>query len=236
MRKLFCFIAIATLMIVSACKKSTEEFSLAPLSDYYPLTVGKYITYSLDSIVYYSNFGTSATINSYQIKQVVDAKITDILGRPAYRILRYIRSSPTGPWIADNTFMAVPTENSIEFIENNLRFLKLKSPLRQDFSWKGNSYINTTSLSSTLKYLDDWDYTYDSLNMPAKVGTLTIDSTIKVAQIDDQTAIDRTFSEEKYAKGIGLVYRNFLYWNKGSANGTYSDASYGVILKMIDHN
>jgi hypothetical protein len=236
MRKLFSFTAIASLIIFSACKKSTVELSIAPLSDYYPLTVGKYITYSLDSIVYYANFGTSATVNSYQIKQVVDAKITDNLGRPAYRIIRYIRNNASSAWVPDNTFMAVPTETSIEFVENNLRFLKLKSPLRQDYNWKGNAYINTSSLSSALKYLDDWDYTYDSLNVPAKIGALTIDSTIKVAQIDDLSAIDRTFSEEKYAKGIGLIYRNFLYWNKGNANGTYSDASYGVILKMIDHN
>ena len=70
----------------------------------------------------------------------------------------------------------------------------------------------------------------------AKIGAVTIDSTIKVAEIDDQTAIDRTFSEAKYAKGIGLVYRSFLYWNKGNVNGTFSDASYGVVMKMIDHN
>lgn len=236
MRKLIYFSVIAFLVIFSACKKSVEEFSTAPLSDYYPLKVGKYITYSLDSLVYYTNFGTSQAIKSYQVKHLVEAQITDNLGRPGYRIIRYIRSSPTAAWVADNTFMAVPTTNSIEFIENNLRFIKLKSPITQDYTWKGNAFINTTSLSSSLKYLDDWDYTYDSLNVPAKVGSLTLDSTIKVAQIDEQTAIDRTFSEEKYAKGIGMVYRSFLYWNKGNANGTFSDASYGVILKMIDHN
>ena len=73
--------------------------------------------------------------------------------------------------------------------------------------------------------------------MPAKIGTTIIDSTIKVSEIDTPPDfIEKIFSEEKYAKGIGLVYRNFLYWNKGNANGTYSDASYGVIMNMIDHN
>jgi hypothetical protein len=236
MRKQVSFLVIAALIIFSACKKTTEEFVTAPLSDYFPLTVGKYITYSLDSIVYNTTFGVSAVVNSYQVKHVVDAQVTDASGRPAYRIIRYIRSTATAPWAADNTFMAVATQTGIEFIENNLRFIKLKSPIRQDYTWKGNSYINTNSQTPYLKFYEDWDYYYDSINMPAKVGTLTIDSTIKVAEIDDQTAIDRTFSEAKYAKGIGLVYRNFWYWNKGSANGTYSDASYGVILKMIDHN
>lgn len=236
MRKLFSFIAIASLITFSACKKTTEEFPTAPLSDYFPLTVGKYITYSLDSIVYYDNFGTSASTKSYQVKQVVDAQVTDNLGRPGYRIIRYIRSTPTAAWVADNTFMAINTGTTLEWVENNLRFMKLKEPIQQDYTWKGNSYINTNSQTPYLKYYDDWDYYYDSLNMPAKIGALTVDSTIKVSEIDDQTAIDRTFSEAKYAKGIGLVYRNFLYWNKGNANGTYSDNSYGVILKMIDHN
>ncbi len=236
MRKQISFLAIATLIIFSACKKSSEELATALVSDYYPLTVGKYITYSLDSIVYYTNFGVSAVIKSYEVKHLVEAQTTDNIGRKAYRIIRYIRSFSNAPWVADNVFMAVPTQNSIEFVENNLRFLKLKGPITQDYTWKGNTYINTTSLSSTLKYLDDWDYAYDSLNMPAKIGAVTIDSTIKVAEIDNQTAIDKTFSEAKYAKGIGLVYRSFLYWNKGNVNGTFSDASYGVVMKMIDHN
>ena len=236
MRKLFIFTAIISLIIFSACKKTTEQYPTAALSDYFPLVVGKYITYSLDSTVYYKNFGASASVNSYQVKYVVDAQITDNLNRPAYRIIRYIRSTPTGTFTADNTFMAVNTGNSVEFIENNLRFIKLREPIQQDYTWKGNAYINTNSQTPYLKFYDNWDYSYDSLNIPAKIGALTIDSTIKVSEIDDQTAIDRTFSEAKYAKGIGLVYRNLYYWNTGNANGTFSDDSYGVLLKMIDHN
>ena len=74
------------MIIFSACKKTTEQYPTAPLSDYFPLTVGKYITYSLDSTIYYKNFGASATVNSYQVKYVVDAQVTDNLGRPGYRI------------------------------------------------------------------------------------------------------------------------------------------------------
>lgn len=236
MRRLSFLITAAMALFFSSCKKTVEELDVLPLKDYFPLTVGKYITYSLDSTVYYTNFNVSAVVKSYQVKLVVDAQVTDAQGRPAYRILRYIRSNSTAPWTPDNTFMAVPTENSIEYIENNLRYIKLVSPIRQDYSWQGNKYIDVSSSSSTLKYLDGWDYTYDSINVPATIGSLTIDNTIKVAQADNQTSIDRTFSEEKYAKGIGLVYRNFYYWFKDDRTNTFSDNSYGVVMKMIDHN
>lgn len=239
MRRFLCTITAAFLLL-NSCKK-TEELAVLPLHDYYPLQVGKYITYNLDSTVFYTNFNTVAVVKSYQVKHVVDAQITDAQGRPAYRILRYIRNNASAPWVADNTFMAVNTGNSVEFVENNLRFIKLVSPIRQDYTWQGNKYINTTinvTPSTTLQYLEGWDYTYDSINVKSTIGSLSVDSTIKVAHIDNQTSIDRTFSEEKYAKGIGLVYRNFIYWNTGTAagSGVYADNSYGVVMRMIDHN
>ncbi len=244
MRKIILSVSVALVVLLAACKKS-DNFQLLSLSDYYPLKVGKYITYKIDSTKYI-NFGTKDTIVSSQVKHQIDALITDGLGRPAYRIIRYIRKTATDPWVPDNTFMAVPTDNAVEFIENNLRYIKMKSPLRETFSWKGNAFIDTYSLNSDHKYLDDWDYTYDSLNMPAKIGTLTIDSTVKVDQRDEiignpadpSSYSERNIGVEKYAKGIGLIYRNFLhreYQPPTPGSGGYK-LGYGVTLTMIDHN
>ena len=248
MRKAVFLLSLIAVLIFSACKKSTEDFKIASLNDYYPLQVGKYITYNLDSSVVYQNFGSSIVVLSYQVKYLIDARITDNLGRPAYRIIRYIRKTPALPWAPDNTFLAIPTENSIEFVENNFRYLKLKLPLTEGFSWKGNSYIDTYSLNSNVKYLDDWDYTYDSLNVTSKIGALSVDSTIKVSQRDEtignpfnpNSYSERNIGVEKYAKGIGLVYRKFLHTEYQPPTtghpGAFADASYGITLSLIDHN
>jgi hypothetical protein len=233
MRRISFLLITAALIIISSCKK-TAEVSLPAVSDYFPLKAGKYITYNLDSMVYYTNFGASAVTKSYQVKLLVDAAVTDAQGRPAWRIIRSIRTGTTGPFTPENTFMAVNAGNNIEYIENNLRFIKLASPMRQDFSWQGNTYINTSNIPAQ-QYLGGWDYTYDSINVKATIGSLTVDSTIKVAQIDNQTAVDRTFSEEKYAKGIGLIYRQTIFWYR-SPGSPYDDRSFGVVMKMIDHN
>lgn len=239
---------IFILFLFSSCKKRNEIFTSPEVTDYYPLEVGKYITYDLDSTVYYINFGQQASVIHYQVQDKVDAQITDNLGRTAYRILRFIRKDASQPWVANNTFMVVPTANSIEFVENNLRYLKLEQPIRQDFSWKGNNFIDTYSNYTDVKYLEDWDYIYDSINVPLTINSIAIDSTIKVFERDEFLGQDpsipgtqyaeKNYSVEKYGKGIGLIYREFLHWEyQGEQPGrpAYYDG-YGVTLSIIDHN
>jgi len=248
MRKVLLPLLIAFVVLFSACSKSSDDFEMASLSDYYPMVVGKYVTYKLDSLKYL-NFGTVETTISYQAKFYVDAQITDGLGRPAYRIIRSIRKTAADAWMPDATFMVVPEDNTVEFIENNLRYIKLKRPIRDGYSWKGNTYIDTYSLNSDLKYMDDWDYTYDSVNVSTKVGTFTIDSALRVNHQDEvvgnpsdpNSYSERNISYEKYGKGIGLIYRKFLHAEyqpstTGGSSGKYSDGSYGITLTMIDHN
>ena len=121
-------------LFMMSCKKEKENLSTVPINDYYPLQVGKYITYKLDSTVFL-NFGQSYAVISYEAQDRVDAQITDNLGRPAYRVIRYLRKDSSEDWVPNNTFMVIPTATSIEYVENNLRFLKLELPIKQDFSF-----------------------------------------------------------------------------------------------------
>ncbi len=229
----------------SACKKSTETLNLTPVSEYSPLEVGKYITYQLDSFRYLP-FSLQGVTISFQAKYIVDGEVTDNLGRPAYRIVRQIRKNPTDAWVNDNSFTAVPGDESYEFVDDNLRFLKLRGPVKDGYTWKGNSYINTTSQYSDFIYLQDWDYTYDSVGAPLTLGAINLDNTIKVAQRDEVVGNPEdpaSYSEvnygvEYYAKGIGLVYRKFLHtqYQPNSGNPFYEPDSKGVTLTMIDHN
>lgn len=233
-------------LFITSCKKQKEVYNTESINNYYPLQVGKYITYNLDSTVFVS-FGDRDTVISYQVQDRVDAQVTDNLGRNAYRIVRYIRKDTSGNWMPNNTFMAIPTDNSIEYVENNQRFLKLEMPIKQDFSWKGNSYIDSYSLTTDMQYLDNWDYTYDSVDVPLTINSLSFDSTIKVSERDeaegDDPALsttlyaDKTYAYEKYAKGVGLIYREFLHWEYQGYSGTdHGFKGYGVRLSIIDHN
>lgn len=245
MRKVSLLLIIVSSAIFSACNKDAEVLDLPAINDYYPLEVGKYVTYSLDSSVFI-NFGTKDTVIKYQVKHQIDGQLTDNLGRPAYRVTRYIRKTAANPWVPDNTFMAVPTDFAMEFIENNMRFVKLKGPIRDAFAWKGNSFIDTYSLNSNVKYLDDWEYTYENVNMPETIGTFNLDSTLHVNQRDEiignpndvNSYSEINFGAEKYAKGIGMVYRNFSHveYQPPTPGRSGYRIGYGVKMTMIDHN
>ena len=247
MKRSILFSALISLFFLNACKKETEILVTDQISDFSPLAVGKYITYKLDTFKYLP-FSTRNITVSYEVKHVVEELINDNLGRPAYRITRYIRKAAPQPWVPDNTFMAINTANSLEFIENNMRFVKLRLPIKDGYSWKGNTFIDTYSFNSNVKYLDDWDYMYDSLNTSHTFGAIQIDSTLKVDQRDEiignpadpNSYSEQNFGVEIYAKGIGLVYRRFLHTEFQPATpgnpSAYDDKSYGITLTMIDHN
>lgn len=236
-------ITTAWLLSLSACQK-TEKYPSAAIEEYFPLQAGKYIIYQLDSLKYLA-FGTRDTTVTYQVKYYTEAQITDNLGRPAWRIFRYIRKNDTQPWTTDATFMAVHTSTQMEFIENNLRYIKLHLPIENNFSWKGNSYIDTYSAFSEIKYLDNWDYVYSDLGASENIGGQPLSDLVTINQRDEvigdpndpSSYSEINYGQEKYAKNIGLVYRKFFHKEYQPGNGGYAaDGSYGVTLTMIDHN
>jgi hypothetical protein len=255
MKKFYLYF-LPALLILSSCNKS-YNYPSDQVTDFAELQPGKYITYRLDSLVFI-NFGSQETIVSYLAKDVVDTLITDDLGRPSWRIIRYL-SDTTGtlPWTPTETYMITPTRQALEVIENNLRYLKLELPVVNGFNWTGNSYIDTRTTYSDVpglgnwdySYLDGWNYTYDSVGYPFTVLGGTVPNSVTVQEANDSTGtpsniVDSvvsslTYSEEIYGKGIGLIYKNQIYWqyqppNVGSPQG--STLGYGIKLNMIDHN
>jgi hypothetical protein len=233
----------------SSCSNKTEEYKTDKLSDYLPLQPGKYITYRLDSLTY-SNFGTIAQVRRYQVKHEVDAQITDNLGRPSYRVYTYIRDSAgTQLWTPNGTYMVTPLADQVELIEDNFRIIKLHLPVKEGFQWKGNVYLSFHPYAPTYNFINDgdiqdWDFTYEPVEASFGYRGNSYKDVLTVSQADDKTnapvtnpnAIGyETFSEEKYAKGIGLVYRKYILWDY-QLSPTQHYTGFGITMWMIDHN
>jgi hypothetical protein len=64
-------------------------------------------------------------------------------------------------------------------------------------------------------------------------------SKMKLARIPlVQTIIKKSFSKEVYAKGIGLIYKEFIRWTyqpPTAVNKYFQEGSFGIKLNLIDY-
>ncbi len=248
MQLLKAFVVVMLAGVLFSCKKQSETLPLSSLQSYYPLQPGKHFLYHLDSTLYVS-FGSVAKVKSYLAKDSVAGTFTDNDGRLSYTVYRYVTDTlQQSPWQYKSTYYVTPTTTSIETVDDhNYRFLSLTEPVVEGHSWKGNAYLDTRSISSDIQYLNNWDYTYQSIDAPYTVLAGTLDSTVTVLQQDfeshpggfDPTIFQqRDYSVEVYAKGVGLVYKDFLHWvwQTDPPPAHYEDGSYGIRLNLIEHN
>lgn len=243
--------ASSLLLIVAlmGCGKETEELGAPTVAEYQPTVAGKYITYRLDSTVTI-NFGQSLQVNSYQEKHQVDAQLTDNLGRPAYRVFRYLRDAAgTTAWQPAGTYFITPQANTVEVVENNLRFLKLAGPVTEDYTWRGNRFLpNDPYVGYEFSNDDgmvDWDFSYSDVGRPAVINGKNFANTVTVTQVKDSSNFPVTapffgylnYAVDVYAKGVGLVrqdLRMFEYQPPSSPRPGFK--GFGLRRTVIDYN
>ena len=239
---------VVLMSVLFSCKKQSETLPLSSLQSYYPLQPGKYSIYRLDSTLYLS-FGSVAKVKSYLAKDSIVGTFADNDGRLSYTVYRYTTDTlQLAPWQYKSTYYVTPAAKSIDLVDDhNYRFISLTAPLAEGHTWKGNAYLDTKSISSDIQYLNDWDYTYQNVDAPYAVLAGTLDSTVTVMQqdfashpegFDPSIFQQRDYSVEVYAKGVGLVYKDFLHWvwQTDPPPAHYEDGSYGIRLNLISHN
>ena len=186
-------------------------------------------------------------MRSYHLKDSMGTSFIDNTSRESWPVYRFLTDTlEQNPWRSLSTYYVTPTGTSIEVMDdNNLRFIKLVTPVRENFSWQGNSYIDTRSANTPYQYLDAWNYTYTAVDSPYATFAGVIDSTITVFQRDEtspegpfdpQFYQQRNYSVEVYANGVGLIYKNFLHWTwqPTPPPARYEDGTYGINLNLIE--
>ncbi|MFY7901052.1 MAG: hypothetical protein ACOVNY_12770 [Chitinophagaceae bacterium] len=245
LKKYVLYIILIVCFFTIACKKQVDSNGIIQLNDYYPLKVGSVFIYRLDSTLP-STFGASLVKRYYLAKDSVESIYTDASGRKAFRIFRYLTDTlATKPYEYKTTLAAVFSEKTVEFVDNNLRFITLANPISINTIWKGNSYINGTPITpnGTASY-GSWDYQYMHINKPFTVKKGTIDSTVFVQHVADSTGVNfdpnfiygKNYSVEVYAKGVGLIYKDFLcYFYQTTPIRTFEEGSFGIRLSLVSY-
>jgi hypothetical protein len=243
LKKIGLGIAVAICLLQLSCGKQTDNFSTASISSLLPLKVGNVFWYRLDSTVV-TNFGAQLVTKSYIAKDSVVNTFTDNIGRKAFTLFRYLTDTlQLQPYTYNATYVYFIDSNKIEWLNDNLKFIVLANPLSTNTSWKGNAFIQPRNITTNTRYAD-WDYTYTAIDADFTTRKGIIKNTTTVLQIADSTApifnpnvlYGKTYSAEVYAKGIGLVYKDFMnYFYQTTPTRNYEAGSFGIKLNLIDY-
>jgi hypothetical protein len=196
--KYLCYILLTATVLISVASCSDEE-STSPsglLYSYIPVNVGHELIYDV-SLITKDEFSQQSDTFYYQVKEVIESVFLDNQGRPTQRLERYRRDSVQDPWVIADVWTSNLSSTKYEKNEDNVPYVKLVFPVSYGGTWNGN-VLNT---------YEPAEYEYISLNDPATIGATYFDSTLTVLQADLQTFIDTVYSEERYAAGVGMVYR-----------------------------
>jgi hypothetical protein len=188
-----------------SCKKKKEAEKPDLGEAYYPPTIGKYIVYDVDSIIY-DEFTYDSTHYKYLVKEKIEEQFTDIQGKQAYKLARYIKkfnaavSYTAMPWVIKDVWQINITNKDVEVVEENTRFVKLTFPVKESSTWDGN---NTNTIG-------EWDYKYLFVDKQETINGINFEKVALVEQKNFPTLISREYYAEKYARDIGLIYREII--------------------------
>lgn len=238
---LYAFVLGMWILTCFAC--STNETD--PLDDeqlgynYFPISIGNEWIYQTDSIIYSLQATVQIDSSRSFIREVVVDTFRDAVNQLIYRLnVFYARDTSLGWELINSSFIE---SNSLHVIkkENGLSFVRLVFPVLANKAWDGNSMIQPkTSIvirGELLVAFDDWYYRYKYVDKQELIGTTLYDKVCKVVEVDDEDIISKRYSEARYARGIGLVFRELwiLDTQNTNLNQSFRDrAERGLILKQ----
>lgn len=203
----------ALVLAISACSESNfEEINLDLGYEYYPLAIGQSRTYAVDSIIYdpVRVTGRIDTLSSFIREDIVDT-FYDNSGALVYRIERYYRKSETEDWQIHSVVSSSRTDEEAVYTENNLRFIKLRFPLKAASEWKGTAHFPADTeveiAGESLVFYKDWQTTVidrqDNYDLDG-----TIYSDVYLLELANfENLIEYRYATEAYAPDRGLIYQ-----------------------------
>ncbi len=219
-------LAISTLFVCiffSSCEKSgtiKEEL----FHEYFPVDAGHWVIYDVDSI-YHDDFTGETDTFYYQVKEVFNSYFIDDSGNEAVRLERFIRYEQDQPWEIKNVWVARLLPMRAEKVEENIRYIKIVFPPKVNKTWDGNAYNIKSEQTHRITRSHE----------PKTINNMKFDSVATVLQADFETEISKEYKVEKFAKNVGMVYKEFTDLRKDiSSEEVVGGVDYRY--KIVDYN
>ena len=179
------------------CKRNEDPTPIGV--DYFPLEVGKYKSYTMDSIAFDPFKETADTLN-YFLRETIESTFIDNSGKTAYRIKVEYTFDTTAKWKFKSYYAATADIYSARELINNMWFIALTFPVKDRKTWDENE-LNSL-LPQTNRYINQ--------EMPFVVNNTTYNKTITIDKGDEEDPFFRFYGQDVYAEGIGLIQEAFI--------------------------
>lgn len=204
-------------MVLQSCYKEDPIQPFLGL-DYFPMEVGKWVEYEVDSVWRDDPIGVIGSGERYyQLRELNESAFVDDENRSSIRVERSKRILDTLSWDITDIWSKARTTLTAEQNEENVIFIKHNFPIENGKEWLGNNRSEHESIESWLGQSpipEDWSYTYEDVHQDYTVNGLTFDSTVTVVQIDRPAAFGLTlFSQEVYALNVGMIHRQIMVYD-----------------------
>ena len=230
--------------LVSCGKNETDTIAIIKGSDYFPLDIGKTATFNVDTVIYdqQPSGGTVIDTFKWQVKDAIVDTFRDKNNILRYRIERSEKRIGTPVFQVNHVFSTAFTTDYALMFESNFTYIKFPALLKQGISWDGNIFNDETTeldiAGDVLKpFSNTWNFEVLTVGKAEKIGGKDYADVLTIeAQTDPRVLTERRYSLEKYAKGIGLVYKEVKVLDTQKLDATIAwekRAQKGYILKQI---
>ena len=181
------------LFLITSCRKDPVSFDVG--YQYYPVEIGKFVEYNVTEIFHDDVVGIHDT-SIYQLKEVLESTFIDNEGRESYRMGRYKRDSSHHTWSLSDFWVVTLTNERLEKVEENQRFIRLTFPVKESEKWDGNA-LNQDKTA---------DYEYLTSDEEMVVGGFNFPKTTTVRHVDFRPGVlFHEYEQEIYAENVGLT-------------------------------
>lgn len=204
--------------LVVACQNDTVLVEpIAEGYDYYPLRIGKYITYQVDSVLYDPTDGQTVRDSSFsQVRERIVDSWRSADDKEWFRIERAIYDAANDDWQVTDIYSTYVDETQAVRFEENLNFIKLRFPIRVNRPWRGLDFdddLEVDIADEPIELFKNWESIVTTIDEPRRVGNFDFSEVSTVQLANDTNLIELRAAYEQYAKGVGLVYREVSILN-----------------------
>ena len=248
----YCLLALSLCYLITSCNKTGNTVGVKEGLIYYPLQIGKYKIYKIDSVTFrqLANSQIQKDTYSFQLRETYIDTFTDNAKILNYIILREKRTSDTALWQIANVASTALTAETALRTDNNLTFIKMPLAFIDKTAWNGDAFIDSTVnieiAGGTLELISkkrwNWNYDVENFDQPTQIDKTIFPNVLTIlSQIDPTILTEKRYTLEKYAKNVGLIYKEQSILDSQNLNSALSwtqRAQKGFILtqRIVSYN